>query len=198
MSSHHTHEKGSAHVIIISILVAALLGALGFIFWQNFIKKADVSSNASSNQTTAPTASTTTVSSTKYLVVTEWGAKFPYVTSVDINNDELGYSINGNYVSVFPSEAKFKPGGACDGAVVASIQKGSADQQVSGVGPDLPTFATAYGKGSAGRVGDAYFVQGSIGPGGCDNSESSASLTAKINALSAVISKAIPQVQSAN
>lgn len=30
-------QKGSAHVIIVSILVIALIGALGFIFWQNFI-----------------------------------------------------------------------------------------------------------------------------------------------------------------
>lgn len=32
-------QSGSAHVIIIIILVAALLGSLGFIFWQNFVSK---------------------------------------------------------------------------------------------------------------------------------------------------------------
>lgn len=34
-------QKGSAHVVIVSILVVALIGALGFTFWQNFINKDD-------------------------------------------------------------------------------------------------------------------------------------------------------------
>src|SRR5687768_12703428 len=32
-------QKGSAHIGIIIILVIALLGTLGFVFWQNFIHK---------------------------------------------------------------------------------------------------------------------------------------------------------------
>lgn len=35
-------QSGSAHVIIIVILVIALLGVLGFVFWQNFINKKDL------------------------------------------------------------------------------------------------------------------------------------------------------------
>jgi hypothetical protein len=31
-------QKGSAHVAIIIVLVAALIGALGFVFWSNFIQ----------------------------------------------------------------------------------------------------------------------------------------------------------------
>ena len=31
-------QKGSAHVAIVIVLIVALLGALGFIFWQNFIR----------------------------------------------------------------------------------------------------------------------------------------------------------------
>ncbi len=33
------NQSGSAHVIIIAILAVALIGALGFLFWQNFINK---------------------------------------------------------------------------------------------------------------------------------------------------------------
>lgn len=33
------YQTGSAHVIIIVILVIALIGALGFVFWNNFFKK---------------------------------------------------------------------------------------------------------------------------------------------------------------
>ena len=32
-------QQGSAHLIVIIILVIALLGALGFVFWQNFIQQ---------------------------------------------------------------------------------------------------------------------------------------------------------------
>jgi cytoskeletal protein RodZ len=32
-------QKGSAHVVIVTILGVALVGALGFIFWQNFIAR---------------------------------------------------------------------------------------------------------------------------------------------------------------
>lgn len=42
-------QSGSAHVIIITVLVLALVGALGYIFWQNMNKKVDTVST----QTTA-------------------------------------------------------------------------------------------------------------------------------------------------
>jgi len=38
MIKNSLRQKGSAHVVIIVILVLALIGALGFILWQNFIK----------------------------------------------------------------------------------------------------------------------------------------------------------------
>ncbi len=34
-----SYHKGSAHVVVIIILVVALVGALGFVFYQNFIEK---------------------------------------------------------------------------------------------------------------------------------------------------------------
>lgn len=38
----HTFERGSAHVIVTGVLAVSLLGAFGFIFWQNFVSKNDV------------------------------------------------------------------------------------------------------------------------------------------------------------
>lgn len=32
-------QTGSAHVVIIAVIIVALLGALGFVFWNNFMKK---------------------------------------------------------------------------------------------------------------------------------------------------------------
>lgn len=42
------NQRGSAQIIIISVLVVGLLGTLGFIFWQNFINKPVNDKNASS------------------------------------------------------------------------------------------------------------------------------------------------------
>lgn len=44
-------QNGSAHVAIIIILIAALLGTLGFIFWQNFVKKSDTTNIETSKST---------------------------------------------------------------------------------------------------------------------------------------------------
>lgn len=45
------NQTGSAHVVIIVILVLAIMGLLGFVFWQNFIQK----------KATTTTSTTTTV-----------------------------------------------------------------------------------------------------------------------------------------
>lgn len=42
------NQKGSAHIAIIVILVVALIGALGFVFWQNFIQSSDYQNNQES------------------------------------------------------------------------------------------------------------------------------------------------------
>lgn len=44
-------QKGSAHTVIIVILVIALLGMLGFVFWQNFVDKKPVAKNDESSMT---------------------------------------------------------------------------------------------------------------------------------------------------
>lgn len=52
MVKNSSSQKGSAHVIIIVVLIVALVGTLGFIFWQNFIdKKPSVSSDGNKSQT---------------------------------------------------------------------------------------------------------------------------------------------------
>lgn len=43
-------QQGSAHVVIVVILVVALLSALGFIFWQNFVKQDDPKPESKSSQ----------------------------------------------------------------------------------------------------------------------------------------------------
>ncbi len=45
-------QQGSAHVVIVVVLVTALLGALGFIFWQNFMSQ-DTESTKQTDQTSS-------------------------------------------------------------------------------------------------------------------------------------------------
>lgn len=51
MINKNLSQKGSAHVVIIVILVVALLGALGFVFWQNYLKGPSETSNSNDNST---------------------------------------------------------------------------------------------------------------------------------------------------
>lgn len=51
-------QAGSAHIVIIVVLVVALVATLGFVFWQNFIQKKDdsakTSTQTSQNKVTLP------------------------------------------------------------------------------------------------------------------------------------------------
>lgn len=45
---HKNRQSGSAHLIIILIVIALLVGALGFVFWQNFMQPKNNTSNTTS------------------------------------------------------------------------------------------------------------------------------------------------------
>lgn len=47
-------QNGSAHAIVIVLLIVALLGALGFVFYQNFIQKPIDTTPVQSNESTQP------------------------------------------------------------------------------------------------------------------------------------------------
>lgn len=72
-------QKGSAHVVVVGVLVLALLGALGFIFWQNFVSKDEVTKKAETivkSEDAKNTARSSGDSKEGYLVLTDWGVKF--------------------------------------------------------------------------------------------------------------------------
>lgn len=72
MSTHHTHEEGSTHVIVVSSLVAIILGLLGFVFWQNFLNKSqEPKSSESESSKTSTAQSDTTTSATNTQVVAD-------------------------------------------------------------------------------------------------------------------------------
>lgn len=80
-------EQGSAHVVIISVLVVALIGAIGFIFWQNVLqpKSLDDSTNKSTDSSKSSSKSdkkTTPSDPNKgYVVLDDWGVRFKEINS---------------------------------------------------------------------------------------------------------------------
>lgn len=58
--------SGSAHVIIIIVLVVALVGTLGFVFWQNFMKESPNTSSTTKTETNTTLQKTDTVAVNPY------------------------------------------------------------------------------------------------------------------------------------
>ena len=91
-------ESGSAHVIIIAVLAVVLIGALGFIFWQNFIQ-AKPSDNVASTTTGIKTDSTQTKEEVKatptdpnegYLVIDSWNVRFKPASAAKVSYVQKG------------------------------------------------------------------------------------------------------------
>ena len=69
-------QRGSAHVIIIAILVFALIGALGFIFWSNFLQpKSDSGSFVKTDASPSPSASAMPKTDDNTIVLSDWKVK---------------------------------------------------------------------------------------------------------------------------
>lgn len=85
-------QSGSVHLIITVILVLALLGALGFIFWQNFINKKDSTATTTTTTSTTAANTTATVPANDNLVVSQWGVTVPIKNFVltDTNGENIG------------------------------------------------------------------------------------------------------------
>jgi hypothetical protein len=76
------NQQGSTHVAIILVLVVALVGTLGFVFWQNF-SKTDVSDT--------PEASTETVNDNEPAIETVLNIPAGYTM---YENEALGFSLS--------------------------------------------------------------------------------------------------------
>jgi len=112
MIKNSSSQKGSAHVIIVIILVLALLGALGFIFWQNFLNKDtdDSSTPAATSTGTDKTVTQDEKTKQEYLLVSEWGVKIPESPS----SNKIEYTMDSDMTSAtFVSSEQKAVGGEC-------------------------------------------------------------------------------------
>jgi hypothetical protein len=101
----HTNEQGSAaHIVIITVLVVAVLGLLGFVFWQNFIKEEAPQQTATQTTTTVEKV----VQAEPSIEITEWGLKAEYdkevlgALSYIITGDTLTFSSSSVNNDVLP------------------------------------------------------------------------------------------------
>jgi hypothetical protein len=112
MSNKISSQKGSTHVIIIVILVVALLGALGFVFWQNFMNKPAPANNETSKvedkKQDTPHKETPV---SDQLTLNDWGIKFTIAPS--LKSTEIKYQAKGPDTYVFTTSRIEALGGEC-------------------------------------------------------------------------------------
>jgi len=195
-------QTGSIHAVAIIVLTLGLIGAVGFIFWQNFINKPKTDDKSTSSMQSkekplaAKDASVQPVNDTKYLVVKEWGVKFPYTS-----DDTLEYKYDRESSSISITSKKLAAVDGSDGSCgAADIGRGTAHDPLAadGVGPS-PTLKEYYDahKGESvanrftvtiGKFGNYYysFVHNN---GGCS---SDAELESTVSTLTQSI---VPKVQ---
>ena len=89
MNKHKQRQLGFAHLVIIIILAVALLGTLGFVFWQNFMQPKSNVSNSKSDDSRTKTDTNSVISSE--VVLTE-------ITSDQTNNSGLSIKYPKNWV----------------------------------------------------------------------------------------------------
>lgn len=66
-------QTGSAHVVVLVILILVLIGALGFVLWNNFLNKKTNTANSSSKETSQTTTANKTTPQTNVLNIHEFG-----------------------------------------------------------------------------------------------------------------------------
>lgn len=108
-------QKGFAHAFFIIGLVVALIGALGFVFWQNFVHKEPIRNEAESiaqNKTDQPEGVSVNEG---YVVIEKWGVRFKpseNLTDTNVNSSERNDQTNGTYFA-FSTDRIKDLGGKC-------------------------------------------------------------------------------------
>lgn len=122
MNKHSQRQTGSIHLIVIIVVVAGLLGSLGFIFWQHFIEKKNTS-QTKIVQTTKPAevkpvthsykTFTSPNSSLSFHYLDNWTASETTTTDTSLGTVTVKDS-QGKTVAILQTGAQL--GGTCDPA----------------------------------------------------------------------------------
>ena len=164
MKQNHIQQKGDAHAVIIIVLVVALIGTLGFIFWQNFTKASEqAAQDADAKQTENKKTETdesrladtdnsekkTKVADEGYFAVPDWGVQFK-----KLENDEVQWRLRDSTSLGLTTKAIFDLGHACAGEmqyqVVVIRSTEDLKQEIESF--SLNTYAYV------GKVGDFHYA----------------------------------------
>lgn len=168
-------QSGSAHFIVIFILVIALLGALGFVFWQNFIQTKTTNNNTASTSTSSTKTTDVVVDNTKYFSIAQWNIKGIYDGQYKL---EYQLKTDGSkpYIQLTSSDTPK----ACQGRILKSIVKFAAKDIIEGHGHVLiqnpQTAEYNYTNNLLGtdlrKVGDSYYLLDQGATDACVDDES--------------------------
>ena len=146
-------QSGSVHVIIIATLVIAVIGLLGFVFWQNFIQTDE--STTTKTITTSESATTAEPQSTQTeLVVGNYGVEVPYDGEVDTYTVAL--ATTGGYEGGYTIYSK-KVTDACGEDVnLGTIKRFNSSDNIPGPSNNviLGDYTYALGIGGYGDCGN--------------------------------------------
>lgn len=147
-------QAGFSHLIIITLTLAvAVIGLLGYVFWQNFLQPKNNSNPVANSNSTTKTAAT---DNTKYFSITELGVKGVYNGKYN-----LSYKVTDNYVSLTTSDSPSE----CQGRILDTIRRYSKDDTITNDGhialetPISPAQAYKdWPRSGIVKIGDYYYV----------------------------------------
>lgn len=158
------NQLGSAHAVVIIILIVVILGLLSFVFWQNFIQKKDTTptksvtttTQAKSVTTTPATTSTTTKSTVTSLPIGIYGVEVPYDSTSDtytLAPDTTGSTggFAGGY-TIFSKKVTVACGSSVNVGVIKRFNKGDSIPSPSNT-VTLGDYIYALGVGGYGDCG---------------------------------------------
>ena len=129
----HKSESGSAHLVLVIILVLIILGLLGFVFWQNVLHKKVSSTTPSASTSKSTQPSVTSAISWKTFSDKLYGISFQYPSTWKVkvlNEQPLVNALPNLNVEVTNSdgdkigqlETTFQGGQTCDNTVHITLQ----------------------------------------------------------------------------
>lgn len=154
-----TNQKGSVHIVIVITLVLALVVALGFIFWQNFIHKSQTSSQQETTKTTDTQKKSPTVTTTdeKTLEIPEWNIKGTYSYGKELNYEIVNLPNDKSYLQLTTSTISSNKD--CAQGYSGVIERYGLNEMVETTYGDPVTAKSIYdSRKDKSQVGDNYYI----------------------------------------
>lgn len=83
-------QTGSGLAVVSIVIIAVILGALGYVLWNNLSSKSAIDQQTNAAQRNETEEDSGGTSSEGYVVINEWGVKFPIVN--DLKSMEVQYN----------------------------------------------------------------------------------------------------------